>query len=157
MEIYTKRHLGAFSNRANPDGPAPPAEPTVFEPGDTDPLVAFGEDVGGVGICSDVNRADYVKRVARRGARTYFASMFVIPPDLEEDTARLRRYADFHSMPVVFSNFGGPSGGLPSGGGSAIWSETGDLVAQLDGTGRGVAVAVEEADGWNGSAIMLGD
>lgn len=104
-----------------------------------------------------MNRADYVERVARRGARTYFASMFVIPPDLEEDTARLRRYAELHSMPVVFSNFGGPSGGLPSGGGSAIWSETGDLIAKLDGTGRGVAVAVEEPNGWHGSAVMLSE
>lgn len=83
--------------------------------------------------------------------------MFVVPSDVEEDTSRLRGYAELHSMPVVFSNYGGPSGGLPAGGESAVWSETGDLVARLNGSGMGVAVGVEEADGWNGSAIMLGD
>lgn len=157
VRIYTKRHLGAFSSDANSGGPVPPAEPTVFAPGDTDPLVEIAEGVSGVGICSDVNEADYVEQVARRGAQTYFASMFVIPSALAEDRERLRRYAELHSIPVVFSNFGGPSGGLPSGGCSAIWSETGDLVTHLDGTGRGVAVALHDPDGWKGSAMMFGD
>lgn len=157
VEIYTKRHLGAFPRRTVPDGSVPPAEATVFEPGDREPVVQLGDSIRGVGICADTSRPSYVERAARRGARSYFASMFVVPSDVEEDTSRLRGYAELHSMPVVFSNYGGPSGGLPAGGESAVWSETGDLVARLNGSGMGVAVGVEEADGWNGSAIMLGD
>lgn len=74
VEVYTKRHLGAFSSEANPDGPVPPPEPSVFAPGETEPLAQIGESVVGVGICSDVNHPSYVDRTARRGARTYFAS-----------------------------------------------------------------------------------
>ena len=68
---------------------------------------------------------------------------------------RLATYASKHSMAVVFANFGGPTGGLPSGGRSAIWSETGELLVQLDASGAGLAVALETDDGWQAKAVML--
>jgi hypothetical protein len=81
--------------------------------------------------------------------------MFVIPSDLATDTGHLRDYAVRHSMAVVFANFGGPSGGLPSGGRSAIWSESGAPLAQLDAGGIGLAIAVEGAAGWRAKSLML--
>jgi NAD+ synthase (glutamine-hydrolysing) len=59
-------------------------------------------------------------------------------------------------MAVAFANYGGPSGGLASGGRSAVWSETGELLAQLEASGGGVAVAIESHAGWRAKAIMLG-
>ncbi len=59
-------------------------------------------------------------------------------------------------MAVVLANYGGPSGGLSSGGRSAIWSEKGELLAQLEGIGPGVAVAIESEAGWRAKTIMLG-
>jgi NAD+ synthase (glutamine-hydrolysing) len=91
-----------------------------------------------------------------RGARTYLASMFVIPSEFERETANLRTYAVRHSMPVVLANYGGPSGGLASGGRSAIWSEKGEPLARLEASGAGVAVAVESHAGWRANAVMLG-
>ena len=44
-------------------------------------------------------------------------------------------------MNVIFSNYGGPSGGLPSAGRSAIWSAQGKLLTQLEASGAGIAVA----------------
>jgi NAD+ synthase (glutamine-hydrolysing) len=58
-------------------------------------------------------------------------------------------------MAVVFATFGGPSGGLASGGRSAIWTERGALVAELDATGSGVVVAIEGPDGWQGRTVAL--
>ena len=58
----------------------------------------------------------------------------------EHECTKLRGYAVQHSMCVVLANFGGPTGGLPAAGGSAIWSETGELLGQL-GDGPGVVVA----------------
>ena len=81
--------------------------------------------------------------------------MFVIPADLEPDTARLREYAVQHSMVVVFANFGGPSGGLPSGGSSAIISEKGENLVQLQPFGAGIALAVEAETGWRTKRIMV--
>jgi NAD+ synthase (glutamine-hydrolysing) len=57
---------------------------------------------------------------------------------------------------VVFANYGGPSGGLASGGRSAIWSETGELLARLEPTGAGVVVATGTDAGWRARAILVG-
>jgi predicted amidohydrolase len=80
--------------------------------------------------------------------------MFVIPADFENDSAKLGSYAAQHAMAVVLANYGGPSGGLPSAGGSAIWSERGERLVQLEATGSGVAVAIEGPIGWRARAIM---
>jgi predicted amidohydrolase len=144
IDVYTKRHLGAFSSGANPDGIVPPAEETVFAAGTHDPLVRFGHHVGAVAVCADTSRPAHPQAAADRGARTYFASMFVVPSELERETARLRTYAARHTMTVAFANYGGPSGGLASGGGTTIWSERGEPLAQLGATGTGVAFASED-------------
>jgi hypothetical protein len=81
--------------------------------------------------------------------------MFVIPADYEHDAANLKTYAERHSMATVLANFGGPSGGLPSAGCSAIWSEKGDPLARLDAAGAGIVVAFEGDGGWEAKAIML--
>jgi len=154
--LYTKHYLGAFPSDESPDGIVPPAEATVFHPGDRNPLFGFNGNKAAVAVCADTSRPSHPKEAAERGARSYVASMFVTPRELEEVTARLRRYAVQHSMTVVLANYGGPSGGLASAGGSAIWSETGELLAQLDGTGSGVAIAVEDETGWRGRGMMLG-
>jgi predicted amidohydrolase len=59
-------------------------------------------------------------------------------------------------MAVVFANFGGPTGGLPSGGSSAILSEKGEVLAQLQATGAGIAIAIEGETGWRTKEVMLG-
>jgi predicted amidohydrolase len=156
VELYTKHHLGAFSPGAGCDGVVPPAEATVFSPGRLNPLVRFGGNTAAVAVCSDTGRPSHPQEAANRGARTYLASMFVIPSEFERETARLRAHAEQHSMAVAFANYGGPSGGLASGGRSAVWSETGELLAQLEASGGGVAVAIESHAGWRAKAIMLG-
>jgi predicted amidohydrolase len=156
VDLYTKRHLGAFTADASPDGVVPPAEATVFHPGDRDPLVRIGDTTAAVAVCADTGRPSHPERAAGRGARSYLASTFIIPADIERDSARLRSYAVRHSMAVVLSNYGGPSGGLASGGRSAIWSETGELLAQLGERGAGLAVADETEAGWSARTVTLG-
>lgn len=155
LEIYTKRHLGAFSGSARVDGRVPPAEATVFAPGDRDPLVRLGDGTAAVAICADTGRPSHPERAARRGARSYLASVFVIPSAIEEDVVRLAGYAAKHAMAVVFANYGGPSGGLAAAGRSAVWSETGELLARLEPRGAGVVVASESDAGWRAQAIGL--
>src|SRR5262249_29870850 len=156
VDLYTKHHLGAFPSDASPDGMVPPAEATVFHPGVRNPLVRFDGHVAAVAVCADIGRPSHPREAADRGARNYLASTFVIPADLEQDTARLREYAVKHSMAVVFANFGGPTGGLPSGGSSAIVSEKGELLVRLPTTGAGVAIAIEDETGWRTREVMLG-
>jgi predicted amidohydrolase len=155
IELYTKQRLGAFSDAARRHGVVPPAEATVFRAGSRNPLVQFGGNIAAIAVCADIEQPAHPQDAADRGAKTYLASMFVTPSGFEGDTAKLRAYAARHAMTVVLSNFGGPSGRLAAAGGSAIWSETGELVTQLGSAGAGVAVAFESADGWRARTIAL--
>ncbi len=154
--VYTKHYLGAFPANAAGGGAVPPAEATVFHPGDRNPLVQFGGNSAAVAICADIGRTSHPRQAAHMGAKTYLASMFVIPADFEGDSAKLRGYAAQHSMAVALANFGSPTGGLAAAGRSSIWSET-ELLAQLDSNGAGVGVAVESGNGWRARTIRLGD
>jgi predicted amidohydrolase len=155
VDLYTKHRLGAFPPDVSPDGVVPPAEATVFQAGSLNPLVRFDGHTAAVAVCADIGRPSHPREAANRGAKTYLASMFVIPQDLERDTARLSSYAAQYSMAVVFANYGGPSGGLPAGGCSAIWSESGELLVRLEATGWGLVVAAESESGWCSKAISL--
>lgn len=154
--LYTKHRLGAFSPDASCDGTVPPAEATFFHPGRRQPLVRFGGNTAAVAVCADTGQPSHPRAAAKRGATAYLASMFVIPSEYERESAILRSHAVRHSMKVAFANFGGPSGGLASAGRSAIWSERGEPLAQLERSGAGVAIAAEGETGWSGKAIMIG-
>jgi predicted amidohydrolase len=156
LGLYTKHHLGAFSAGACSDG-VPPAEATVFHPGDRNPLVRIGSATAAVAVCADTGRPSHPQEAAQRGAGLYLASMFIIPSELEREVTNLAALSVRHSMAVAVANYGGPSGGLASAGGSAIWSEEGSLLARLESTGAGVAVATGSHAGWRARAIMLRD
>ncbi len=157
VELYTKRHLGAFPAAANPGGEVPPPEASVFQPGESDPLLDIRGRQAALAICADVGHPDHSERAAARGAGLYLASMFVIPADLEHDAARLATQARRHAMATVLANYGGPSGGLPSAGSSAIWSERGELLTRLPPAGPGLAIAVHDANGWRAGPVVLTD
>ncbi|HEU4363997.1 MAG TPA: carbon-nitrogen hydrolase family protein [Candidatus Krumholzibacteria bacterium] len=89
IDLYTKHHLGAFSAGASCDGVVPPAEATVFQPGDRNPLVRFGDGTAAVAVCADTGRSSHPQAAADRGVSTYLASMFVIPSEFEDETANL--------------------------------------------------------------------
>jgi RimJ/RimL family protein N-acetyltransferase/predicted amidohydrolase len=153
-ELYTKQHLGAFSPSARCDGAVPPAEATVFRPGERNPLVRFAGHTAAVAVCADAGRAAHPQQAAARGARTYLASMFVIPSELDAMRAKFGGYAAQHSMMVALANFGSPSGGLAAGGCSTIWSERGELLVQLEPNGAGVAVVTETRQGRRVRSVM---
>jgi predicted amidohydrolase len=155
VSVYTKHHLGAFSNSAAVDGIVPPAERTFFQPGNSNPLVRLGDQIAAVAVCADTGRPSHPQQAADRGARIYLGSMFVIPSEFEAETENLKTAATRHSMTIVFANYGGPSGGLASAGRSSIWSERGELLARLAPTGAGVALATNAGDRWSAKAIII--
>ena len=135
--VYTKHHLGSFGNSPTHGGPVPPPEWSVFEPGLENPVVECGTGRASIAVCADIGHESHARNAADRGAQTYLASAFLIPDDYEADVTRLEEYAVRHRMAVVLANFGGPTGGLPSAGGSAIWSASGDPASHARGGGSG--------------------
>ena len=153
--LYTKRHLGAFGAGASRDGSVPPAEATVFHPGNRDPLVRLGGTTAAVAVCADTGQPRHHQAAADRGASAYLASMFVIPSEYEREAGNLEGAAARHRLVVALANYGGPSGGLASGGRSAIWSERGERLVQLEVAGTGVGIATATPAGWRAEAMML--
>lgn len=146
--LYAKRHLGAFSEEANPGGPLPPPEADVFQPGTTPALFTLDSHPTGLAICADVGHSEHAQEAATAGATSFLASMFVIPDDLATETARLRGYAEHYGMLTLLANYGAPTGGLPAAGRSAAWSPRGELLAELPREGTGVLVVREGRGGW---------
>lgn len=140
--IYTKRHL--FGD-----------EKAVFEPGDRDPLLDLGDDRAVFAICADTSHPEHAAAAAERGASLYLAGVFFDPESYPTSAARLSGYAAGHAMAVVMANAGGPATGFEAAGRSAVWSDSGALVACLDGLGPGLAVARRSAAGWTGEAMAL--
>ena len=158
--LYTKHHLGAFPPSASCDscvGTVPPPEATVFQPGNRNPLIRFGDNLAAVAVCADIGRPAHPQQAADRNANTYLASMFVIPSDLGSEVSKLSRYAVQHRMMTALANFGSPSGGLRSAGRSAIWSEAGELLVQLEANGSGIAVVTEAQQGRRIRELMAND
>lgn len=142
LGLYTKRYPGA-------------GEETVIHPGDRSSIVRLDGHAGAVAICADANHAEHPANAAAAGARIYLVSTFITPAELDRKTGILRTYAVRHRMAVVFANYGGASGGLEPGGRSAVWSERGEVVAQLQGIGPGLVVGTETSAGWRGRAVDL--
>jgi len=153
LALYTKQHLGAFSAGVNPGGPVPPPEPSIFQVGSLDPLVAVNGQLAAVAVCADTVKASHAQAAADRGAQLYLASMFFTPGEVEQEHARLQSYAARHRLLVVASNYGGPTGSLPSGGHSAIWSSDGALITRIASTRSGVALAHPTGSGWHGAVV----
>ena len=90
-----------------------------------------------------------------RNANLYLAGVFFDPEAYPDSTHRLAGYAAKHAMTVVMANAGGPATGFAAAGGSAVWSDSGALVARLVGIGAGLVVARRSAGGWSGQALTL--
>jgi predicted amidohydrolase len=119
------------------------------------PLIRFGNHVAAVAVCADIGSRAHPQQAAERGADSYLASMFVIPSDFDGEVLKLSRYAVQHRMMTALANFGSPSGGLRSAGRSSIWSETGELLVQLEASGSGIAVVTETEHGRRTRAVMV--
>jgi predicted amidohydrolase len=157
VQVYAKQHLGAFPEHVNPGGPVPPAENSLFVAGTRSPLFALGDATAAVAVCADVGHASHPQLAAAAGATSYLCSMFVIPSELAEERARLAAYARQHAMLAAFANYGGPSGGLPSAGQSAIWSERGELLIELPAIGAGIAVYERSSHAARAERVLLDD
>jgi len=151
--IHCKRYLGTFGEEARVDGELPPAEASVFVPGEPAPLFAAGERAAAIAICAEGNRPQHAQDAAARGASAYLASSFVIPSEYEEATRNLRQRALDHRMLVAFANFSGSSGGLRSAGASATWAPDGTLLGKLPKEGAGILLAVASDDQWTAVAL----
>ena len=96
-----------------------------------------------------------VRAGADGGAEIYPTSMFITPGEVEHHTTMLSRYRADLSLAVAMADYGGPTGGISSGGRSMVCSQTGEILIRLENSGVGIAVATDSPVGWHAKAIML--
>jgi predicted amidohydrolase len=142
VRVYTKRHLHGDEN-------------AVFVPGSLDPILELGDDRAALAICADTTHPEHAEAAAKRGASLYLAGVFFSAEGYSANTHQLAGYAASHAMVVVMANAAGTATGFASAGGSAVWSDSGDLVARLDGICAGLVVAKRSQRGWSGEAVPL--
>ena len=142
---YTKQHLSAFGTAAEVDrtidGQVPPAEATVFQPGENSPLLRLGPLNAALAVCADTGRPGHARCARDQGASIYLASMFIIPSAYRADAGAARRHARENGLALVLANYAGTNGGLKAAGRSHICSHTGELLGELPSDGAGVVSA----------------
>ena len=142
VSTYTKQHLHA-------------SEEEAFCAGSGGDFLSVGDQTVGLAICAEVNHPPHVVTSVQRGATVYAASCFLTPDGYSRDCRNLAGYASEYGIAAMMANFGGPSGGLKSAGGSAIWSPTGELVARAPSTGQALVLAESVAGQWRGRAFAV--
>lgn len=155
LHLYTKQHLGAFRPEDHPDGIVPPPEDRFFSSGTLNPACTWRSYQLAISICADASHPSHLQAAAERGAQLYLSCQFAIAPHMAFKLSRLKDAARRHRLVVVFSNYGGPTGGLPAAGGSGIRSTDDEAVVRLPAEGRGLAIAWEDEGRWQGEALLV--
>ena len=142
LGVYSKQHLHTGEER-------------IFAPGIGGATLRIGDDKVALAVCADFNHASHAAAAADQCANLYAAGVLISEKGYESDSALLQGYARQHSTAVLMANHGGLTGGWQSAGRSAIWSETGDLVASAVGAGDCLVVAQRRDGEWSGRVVAV--
>jgi predicted amidohydrolase len=140
--VYAKQHLH-------------PGEERHFTPGDRACVVDVKGVPVGVAICADISQASHPREAAAGGATLYVAGAVVTERGYATDAGLLRQYASRHRMAVALANHSAPTGAWVPAGKSAIWDESGQVVACADGTEEALVIAAKTPTQWQGRVVRL--
>ena len=130
-ETYSKQYLHAD-------------EEPFFSPGKEHDGLITGQPKIALAICYELSVPEHAEYAVRHGADVYIASVAKTERGVVNASERLADIAKHHAMTVLMSNSIGPSGDGDCAGQSAVWSNTGSLLAQLDGEHEGVLIVDTE-------------
>jgi predicted amidohydrolase len=140
--VYHKQHLHG-------------GEKLCYSPGDAACVADINGVSVGLAICADIGVASHPAEAAQRGASVYAAGVFVSEGGYEVDAALMCGYAAKYKMAVIMSNFGNANGAWDTAGKSAVWDESGRVVAIADGAEDVLVVAARNDDGWSGKLLSV--
>jgi predicted amidohydrolase len=141
--VYTKQYLH--------DG-----EETAFARGHGGVPLDVDETQVALAVCAEIGHASHAAAAAQSGAQLYATSVLVSENGYANDAALLQGYAATHGLPVLMANHGGPSGGWECAGRSAVWDETGKLVAAAPRGGECLLLARRFAGHWEATLLGTG-
>jgi predicted amidohydrolase len=129
------------------------SEQHVFACGPGGPLLLVEDTSVALAICADASHPSHAANAADRGAGVYAASAMITPDAYDRKAALLQKYARAHGIAVLLANYSGSTGGEASAGGSAIWSDGGNVVAASRDTEESLVIGRREAGVWRGTVL----
>jgi predicted amidohydrolase len=143
VEVYTKHHLHE-------------GEDQYFAPGRHNPALTIGQQPIALAICADIDHPEHAAAAALAGAAVYLPGIFFSPNGIASGHQSLQQYAEQHAMPVLMSNYGGPSHyNWPAAGQSAFWNNKGQMLGNLAATGEGILLAEQLGDQWQVKVVEV--
>lgn len=144
IEVYRKRFV-------HPD------ELPWFRPSDDIAVYQFhGRDIG-IAICADISNPIHAADTFDNGATFYVVAAMKTPEGISKAERRLSEYAREYGFPVALANYATESGGLATGGRSAIWDEHGNVIEQAPESGQCIVIVEAAARGWRGKLVPIRD
>ena len=140
VSVYTKVHVHE-------------SELGVFTPGPGGSMLQVGDAAVALAICADASHPGHAASAAERGANVYAAGVMIDEAGYARKTALLETYAREHKMAVLMANYSGVTGGEIPAGRSAIWSESGALVAACAGAEEALVVGTKRGGVWSGIVL----
>jgi predicted amidohydrolase len=142
VKVYAKQYLH-------------PGEELHFSPGTKDCILKLADEKIALAICADISNPEHARKAAKAGATIYAVSLLLSYNGYEKDTQLLREYASEYKMTTLMSNHSKKTGGYVPAGRSAIWDETGRLVAELKGIEEAIIIAEKETNTWNCKTVII--
>jgi len=157
----SKPYIGAFVIR--PDMPVEIYRKRFLD-GDEVPYFISSNDVivcncretsVGIAICADISHPVHPAEAAETGATVYAAGVAITPKGIGTAEANMARYARDHNLLTAMANYATDTGGYAIAGRSAIWNESGDMVARAPESGECIVIAKADPAGWTGRVVAM--
>lgn len=126
-QTYSKQHLHSD-------------EIPFFINGNSQTFLSNGDVKIAPGICYETSLAPHWENAHKNEANIYVASVAKTAAGLERSGRAFPEMAKKYGMHVLLSNSIGPADNFISAGKSAIWDNTGTLLAQLDDQQEGILI-----------------
>lgn len=141
VEVYRKRFVHS-------------SEEPYFLSGNDVVVCEVREKNVGIAICADIHNPTHSRDASAAGADVYAAGVAITPGGIEKAEAAMADSARQYKMAALMANYASSTGGFEMAGRSAIWNETGRLIARGPASGAVLVVAAEAASGWREAAVV---
>ncbi len=142
ISMYKKRYLHKGEDR-------------YFIPSQDNVIHKYNGELIAIAICADINHPSHPSNAKKKDATIYAAGVFMTPTGIDEAAKNMSNYAARYNMLAVMANYATTSGGYTTAGRSAIWDNTGKLLAFADETGRALVIANKHKERWTGKIIKV--
>ena len=109
----------------------------------------------GVAICADINNCQHAADLADQNVDIYAAGVAITPKGIAEAEANMSRRAREHRFLAAMANYASDTGGYSIAGRSALWDESGVVIASAKESGEFLVIAKQKSNHWEGLTVQI--